>query len=326
MLLMQALVVGDILLDTIAEVDATAVDLTCRVDSRDCEICFDYGSKIPVEEQRIYPGGNAANVAVGMAKLGITSRLASAVGDDDAGHRLLSELAQQGVLIDQVHTTPSVPTSSSFIVRYMGERTIFSYHAAHTITVENGVADLVYLTSSRSPLTTLFQQAVDGSPHATVVFQPGTSQLRQGVRLLAPLLQQTDLLILNEGEAATLLGVPLRQLPPKPLLHALLDTKASEVVITAGERGMYASDGRDFIHCDILKSAVRKDTTGVGDAFAAAYSWSRYVEKGSLRQAATAGTVNAGSVISHSGAQEGLMDATALRQILQTVPVKVSSI
>jgi len=316
---MRVLVVGDILLDTIASVDAEAVDLNCRIDTRECEICFDYGSKIPVETQQQFPGGNAANVAVGLTHLGVACSLVSAVGDDDVGRRLLSELAQSGVDIKQVTTDRDIPTSSSFIVRYMGERTIFSYHAPHAITVSAGGADVVYLTSARSDLEQIYHQIDTLLPEAIRVFQPGTSQLRLGVARLAPILQSSNLLIVNETEAAVLLNtLPGRQ-SPKQLLHALLDTKVKEVIVTAGQRGVYLSDGRDFVHLETWQSAVRRDTTGVGDAFAAAYVWSRYGQKSDLRSAATAGTINAGSVLSKTGAQEGLMDAAELQKTVSGV-------
>lgn len=310
---MRALVVGDILQDTIAELDPNEADVTCRIDTHECEICLPYGSKIPIANQAQFAGGNAANVALGLTLLGVKTGLASAVGDDDAGRRLLTTLAHSGVDVTHVAQTKDVPTSSSFVVRYMGERTIFSYHAPHTIAIEPGSVDVVYLTSARTDMESI-QKQLDRVTRKTLVFQPGTSQLRSGATKLAPLLREVDLLIVNESEAARLVKSSPAHQSPKQLLHALLDTKAKEVVITAGRRGAYISDGRAFLHCDIVQSAVRRDTTGVGDAFAAAYVWSRYVESGDMASAARAGSHNAANVLAQTGAQKGLLSAQMIRE------------
>lgn len=323
---MQVLVVGDILLDTIASVDVNAVDLNCRINTHECEISFKYGSKIPVETQQHFPGGNAANVSVALTRLGVSCTLASAVGDDDVGKKLLSSLAQQGVDVKPVVTHIGVPTGSSFIVLYLGERTIFSYHAPHTISVTKSDAEIVYLTSARTDLKALYKQITLAAASAKLVFQPGTSQLRLPTTELAPILQNTQLLIVNEEEAATLLRAAPGRHSPKQLLHALLDTKVGEVVVTAGQRGVYVSDGRDFVHIDIWKSSVRRNTTGVGDAFAAAYLWSRFEQKSDIRRAAAAGTINAGSALAKSGAQEGLLNASSLQKYLATIKLSTRNL
>lgn len=323
---MRVLVVGDILRDTIAEVDHNAVDLACRVNTRDCEICFDYGSKIAVENQQRFSGGNAANVAAGLARLGVMSELVSAVGDDDTGNWLLTELAQKGVSVKQVIKTKGVPTSNAFIVRYLGERTIFSYHAPHTLTVTPTEADVVYLTSAYTDLVDLDTRLRAVLPQAIRVFQPGTSQLALDQATLAPIMATTDLLIVNEDEAGRLLNERTHDLEPKQLLHALLDTKAKEVIITAGKRGSYVSDGHTFVHCSIIESAARKDTTGVGDAFAAAYVWSRFDQKFKLEEAAKAGTLNAASVIKQPGAQEGQLDSKELLSKVKAAQLTISEL
>ena len=322
---MRALVVGDILQDTIAELDANEADVTCRIDTRECEICFPYGSKIPVANQSQCAGGNAANVALGFTLLGMQTELASAVGDDDAGRRLLTTLARSGVGVTHVAQTKDVPTSSSFVVRYMGERTIFSYHAPHTIAIEPSSVDVVYLTSARTDMEHI-QAQLAAVKRKVLVFQPGTSQLRSGATKLAPLLREVDLLIVNESEAARLVRSSLIHQSPKQLLHALLDTKAKEVVITAGRRGAYMSDGRSFIHCDIIRSATRRDTTGVGDAFAAAYVWERFAEGGDMARAAQAGSHNAANVLTQTGAQRGLLDAQTMHQQMAKKELTVTNL
>jgi fructokinase len=47
-----------------------------------------------------HPGGSPMNVAVGLARLGVTTRLVCAVGDDDRGHVIRAHVGASGVAVD----------------------------------------------------------------------------------------------------------------------------------------------------------------------------------------------------------------------------------
>lgn len=53
-----------------------------------------------------YPGGNALNVSVAARRGGLTSAYLGAVGDDDAGRRLLAALSAEAVATDRVRVLP----------------------------------------------------------------------------------------------------------------------------------------------------------------------------------------------------------------------------
>ncbi|MFI7671579.1 PfkB family carbohydrate kinase [Nocardia sp. NPDC049526] len=63
-----------------------------------------------------HPGGKGLNRAVAAARLGLQSRLISAVGDDEAGGRILAYLRDEQVDTEQVRVVPGVPSAITMVV------------------------------------------------------------------------------------------------------------------------------------------------------------------------------------------------------------------
>ena len=64
-----------------------------------------------------YLGGNATNVAVGMARLGLDSAIVSRVGDDIHGQYLLHKLKEENVDASLVEIDPTIPTAQCYMTR-----------------------------------------------------------------------------------------------------------------------------------------------------------------------------------------------------------------
>ncbi|QNG55260.1 carbohydrate kinase [Pseudonocardia petroleophila] len=62
----------------------------------------------------IAPGGSPANVAVGLARLGVPARMLARLADDPLGHRMRAHLADNGVALD--HTVAAVEQTSMALV------------------------------------------------------------------------------------------------------------------------------------------------------------------------------------------------------------------
>ena len=60
---LELLSIGDASLDVF--VTPTESETHCRVDDKECFLCFSYGDKIPVKSLDFSIGGNAVNNAVG---------------------------------------------------------------------------------------------------------------------------------------------------------------------------------------------------------------------------------------------------------------------
>ena len=57
-----------------------------------------YGGKVPFDDvHTLEAGGNAANASVGLSRLGVSTGLASHVGNDVVGHAMQAALHREGV-------------------------------------------------------------------------------------------------------------------------------------------------------------------------------------------------------------------------------------
>ena len=92
-------------------------------------LVFGLGDKITIAEAEYADGGSAANVAAGLAKMGLKTGLASAFGTDPTSKELESSIKSFGVEASLSKVYRGKKSSFSVVVSYKGERTIFVYHA-----------------------------------------------------------------------------------------------------------------------------------------------------------------------------------------------------
>lgn len=59
------------------------------------------------------PGGSPMNVAFGLARLGVPTRLMSSIGDDEDGRQIAAHLRSAGVKLDDVSVVPGAVTSTA---------------------------------------------------------------------------------------------------------------------------------------------------------------------------------------------------------------------
>ncbi|MEK0085468.1 PfkB family carbohydrate kinase [Benzoatithermus flavus] len=104
----EVLCVGDLLIDFVPTVTGTGL--------------------IDAAAFRKAPGGAAANVAVGLARLGVRSAFMGMVGDDPFGHLLADTLRAEGVDTSPLRFTAQARTALAFVsLRADGEREFLFY-------------------------------------------------------------------------------------------------------------------------------------------------------------------------------------------------------
>ena len=77
---LELLSIGDATLDVF--LTPTESESLCTLNNKECLICFSYGEKIPVKTIEYSVGGNAANNAVGAARLGVKAGIVTTLGGD----------------------------------------------------------------------------------------------------------------------------------------------------------------------------------------------------------------------------------------------------
>ncbi|MFC3450318.1 ribokinase [Amycolatopsis speibonae] len=248
------------------------------------------------------PGGKGANTAVAAARLGADVALLGAVGDDPYGELLKRSLAESGVDTDSLRTSER-PTGIAYItVTPDGENSILVSPGANSALRPEDVdldgAEIVVL-SLEIPLETV-EHAVAKAAEAGV---RTLLNLSPAAELSAKTLQNLDVLLVNEHEAAFLLG-------GEAGFPMLLDLGPKAAVVTLGAKGAAVVTAAGVTEVPSPKvDAV--DTTGAGDAFAGALATA--LAKGDeLADAARKAVKVAAITVTRQGAQPSYPPASEL--------------
>lgn len=310
--------IGDSTLDAYFEIDEAQV--TCDVNRENCVICFNYADKIPVRNfVRVPAAGNAANNAVGSARLGLKTAIYTILGQDEIGRDIEKAFENEGIdkkyiVWDDVHGS-----NVSVILSYQGERTIFIYHQQriYAFPADFGPAKWIYYTSMGKEHHTLHQPLEDYvlQNSAKLAFNPGTWQIKEGLETLKPIMALSKVFIVNREEAQKLVG-DIHDI--RELLAEVKKYSKELVVITNGPEGSYVFDGEKFYKLGIFECPI-VERTGAGDAYTTALVAALFYGK-SLPEAMVWGTVNAASVIGKIGPQEGLLKLPELEKIVSENP------
>lgn len=281
-----------------------------QIDDKQSFICFAFGEKIPVKSAETSVGGNAANNAVGVTRLGVKTGLVLTLGDDTFGNQIQEKLNVEKV--DTTYVTKQTGISSNFsvIVNYSGERTIFTYNVpkSYEYPVNLPAAPWMYLTSMGDTFKPFYNHITDFLRTKTTVklaFNPGSRQIRAGVSEISDILKLTEVLFVNREEAEKLTNLSQSLGKEKELLQALSSLGPKISIITDGVKGSYAFDGSKFVKAGVLPVDAF-ERTGAGDAFGSG-TLAGIIKGKPLEEALLWGTSNSASVIGYTGPQRGLI-------------------
>lgn len=232
-----------------------------------------------VEFVRMSSGGDAFNVAVNLAKLGLQSGIFGKIGADGFGGFLRSVADAHHVDTKGLRVSNTAGTSTSVVMIHPnGERSI-AYYGGSSDELQLGdvtwsalrEAKLVYVGSAfllpgldGVGLATLFREAKRhglGTALDTTLM-PNV----ESMGVLGPVLAETDLFMPSLKEAQGLAGED----SPEDCAQTFADHGVKVVVIKLGGEGCY-------IHAGEFKGVLKAfpvtavDTTGAGDAFVAGF-------------------------------------------------------
>ncbi len=311
--------VGDTTTDVFLRVEDA--DVFCKSRKEDCLLCFRYTDKVATEEvTEIDAVGNAANNAVGSARLGLKTAIWTILGDDTNGRQALDVFKSEKVVTDFIETDKVKGTNYSVVINYQSERTILVYHNDR-----NYVFPLlpsskwVYLTSMGHGWEKIYVglNAYLEQSKSKLAFNPGTHQIKSGLSVLKPFLEKTSLVILNVEEAQTILR---KKIEPSILLEKMHALGPEFVVITDGKDGTYAYDGKEKWYVPIYPDpGPVVERTGSGDSFATAVV-AAIINKCDLGEALQWGSANARMVVQFVGAQTGLQTKAKIRRTIKSFP------
>ncbi|MEM2001648.1 MAG: carbohydrate kinase family protein [Candidatus Methanomethylicaceae archaeon] len=218
-------------------------------------------------------GGSAANVAIGVKRLGGEEGLLGKVGLDAFGRMAIDELMKEGVSLEYVKIDPRCDTGFTIvIINKDGDLAMYGTKGAseelspeEVSTVSYEGYKFVHIASLRIDSSLAAAKIAKGAG-ATVTFDPGRELINKGLRNLSPILQYADILLLNMREAGLLTGCDT----PEQAAESLAKSGAKGAIIKLGGEGVYykiyGEEGR--VPAFKVKAI---DTTGAGDAFASGF-------------------------------------------------------
>ena len=217
---------------------------------------------------RLAPGGQGANLAVRLARRGVPTRLTCALGDDPAGRLVGEALANDGVELETV----TVDRTGAVVVLLdgAGERTMLSQRVAFL----DGIGPFAFEGASWLVVSGYLLLEADAA-HAAASFGRAGRRVVVGcalranevagwasaVNALAP-----SLVVINRDEAHALAGDSGDVDAQARRVASLL---GGTLVVTTPS-GATAVRGEEVVKVEIATGGTAIDTTGAGDAFAAA--------------------------------------------------------
>jgi sugar/nucleoside kinase (ribokinase family) len=312
---------GDSTIDRILEIDHQEASLICNRRSKEKELCFNYGEKIPIKKIDRSFGGSALNTAVGFDKLGLQTHISTVFGNDSDGKELIGFL--NDLNIDLRGSLVVGDTNQSSIIIYEGERTILSYHEKRDYSQVNPPkTDWVYFASAAKGSEAMVKKILQFKNSGTkIAFNPGSWQLKRFDQFLE-IAQNCEIFILNKAEADLVLS-PDNNIGKQ--IEKALGMGAKIVMITDAANGAYIGTREETFHMNILATSVI-DPTGAGDAFSCAFVGA-IINGETPQQAAKWGMINSASAIETIGATSGLLsenqiqDRLAKQNILKSNPI-----
>lgn len=207
-----------------------------------------------------YPGGKGANQAVACARAGAPTRMLAAFGDDAYAAPIERSLQAAGVALHALRIADRATGTAFICVSDDAENAITVAPGANAALRPEHLPDLEgvshLLLQLETPLETVEAWArAARAAGTTVILNAAPARA-----LPAQLLEAIDVLVVNEGELATITGVR------GDLEAALARLNTPCVVVTLGARGCCARIGDELLHQAAYPVAA-VDTTAAGDTF-----------------------------------------------------------
>ena len=288
----RILCIGDAMLDVMVLIDSD----------------IHYGSDTP-SRITTHGGGAAANTATWMAHQGNQVFFVSRVGNDAAGRAVISELDAWRIEHKEIQQSEGKTGVVVVIVDKTGQRTMFPDSGANS---GLSITDLPNLTNFDAAFLSgysLFNPASTKGVEEIIaaikgagiplIFDPASvgTISHFGLEKAMSYLNQMDVILPNEEEALFLSQ-------SSTIDEALSNLKkhTSTVVIKCGDRGAYGvAHSREPIFATTT-ALTPIDTTGAGDAFAAAFI-PKWITTHDLQESMAAGNALAGQCVTIIGAR-----------------------
>jgi len=289
------------------------------------------GEEVIVEQITRVSGGTGGNMAVAAARILGHEQVAliGALGEDEIAPKQVSTLQSEGVITIGINYLPGEDSGQAYILvgqdgqnviaSCLGANAMLSMEHLNNPSVERLLQECQYIVITDPPL-----DVVKGLINLAkrreipVLWDPGIL-VSAGWEELKPLAMLTDVFLLNEAEAAALLGTVQLDLVMRKLQRL---ESPNHVVLKLGAQGAAVLEPHTGTVIEVpalpLKNLDRKviSTVGCGDVFGGVFA-AYYVLKASLQEslimATTAAGLNATQIESRGSPERETLEAIEKR-------------
>ncbi len=334
--------IGSATIDTFIECDDANIVAVNTKNFKNEFMAYPYGAKIEIDGFKTAVGGGGINAAVNLANLGLKTSAVFKIGKDFLGRTIKEKISCENVDLSNVIVSEREQSGFSIIlVSFEGNRTVLAHRGTNGTIKESEInfdaiknAKWLYIAplngESGQVLDLISKFAEEHNVNTTI--NPGSSSLKKGLRYFENILKTAEIVVMNKEEASLVTKVEVRPDTKEVrysdelihpdiiiMLNKLKNMGAKIVIITDGKNGVYAADGKKYYKCPEFPAKV-VSTLGAGDAlsstFTAAIQYTDWDVEKSLKMA----SVNAASVVSHFGAQEGFLTFEEIEKRLAESP------
>ena len=307
----------------------TPEDLTSQI-----KIAFELGAKYHIKEIYEAPGGTAANVAQGIARLGVSCGLHSIIGNDLTGSWIKDELKKENVELSLIQTRDDCRSDQSAIIidtKGKDHVVFFNRDANKKLEVDTEkIKSFQWIFASA--LNGNWEKSIDDIIRASIdyklkiAFNPGQENIKSNNEKIIQMIKMSEILILNKDEATEILLKNEADFSEEELkeeiflLNRLKKMGPKIIVLTDGSRGAWGSLAEDVFHCERLVVEAL-DTLGAGDAFTSGFL-AAHLKGKDLEQCLKWGIANGGNVVRFYGAKKGLLREKEIEIETENVRIK----
>ncbi|WP_405303884.1 carbohydrate kinase family protein [Methanobrevibacter sp.] len=226
------------------------------------------------------PGGSAANTIVGLSRLGCSTSIIGKIAEDEDGDLIEYNLAINGVFTNNLIYSEKGSTGKCIgFVDKKGERCLYISPGVNDDIKIDEINPLNIMRCKIMHYTSFVGESFNTQielleklgKETLLSFDPGMLYVERGFDELRPILERTDILLINEPELRLLCNNSDADL--KELTTGLLDLGIGTVVVKQGSKGAFAVSNSEecFVEayeCDVV------DTTGAGDSFNSGFLYS----------------------------------------------------
>lgn len=311
----DVLTIGDYSLDIIFGLDEKNGHV--HLDRGKNELALVREDKILVDDFHYAIGGNACNVAVGLARLGLKTSYQTFYGNEWWSKYFLEEMKNEQVDLSLSWEVPRKASNYSTSIFFQNEKTILIHNSANNYKLTSSMftTKILFISSIGPNFESFFEELSDHvyRQKTVLAFNPASHQFEKNLSSYRNLLAVCEFLFVNKKEAQKILDLN-EENDINNLIKKLIALGPKNIVMTDQTNGAYLYTDEKLFHCPIFPYPV-KQKTGAGDAFASGFLAGYFYEQ-PLTDALRWGTFNAASVIGQDGPHEGLLHKEEMEKFL----------